>query len=393
VLTKTSSAAAGAVAFACAAAASGAAAAGGSSGGGAVYLATPEIAKVSCVRRCASRRRPQAGSTIAVLGSSFENVSKLVFQGRPGAGDDLEVRVRPVNSDKIRAKVPLGASAGPVRAYVSRTVASRPSRSVPILPPPPPEANVVLSQVPGAPALETGTSRTKVFYGARNAVKFSYRLASPMRVTVELVRATDGAVAGSWDQGDVPAGEVRELVWSGKGTPGRYSFRLTAQAAGGEVAGSAQTGDSGLRDAFDLYDHIFPIRGKHDYGEGGARFGAGRGGRSHQGQDVFAGCGTPLVAARGGRVQYSGYHAAAGNYLVVDGGGIDTDYAYMHLAEPSPFRAGDRVYTGQEIGAVGETGNARGCHLHFELWSAPGWYEGGRAFDPLPYLQSWDAWS
>ena len=70
--------------------------------------------------------------------------------------------------------------------------------------------------------------------------------------------------------------------------------------------------------------------------------------------------------------------------MVIDGDGTGEDYAYMHLAEPSPFKAGDRVYTGQRIGAVGETGNARGCHLHFELWGAPGWYQGGRPFDPLP---------
>ena len=35
-------------------------------------------------------------------------------------------------------------------------------------------------------------------------------------------------------------------------------------------------------------------------------------------------------------------------------------------------RPGDRVYTGQRIGAVGDTGNARGCHLHFEMWRGPG---------------------
>jgi murein DD-endopeptidase MepM/ murein hydrolase activator NlpD len=42
---------------------------------------------------------------------------------------------------------------------------------------------------------------------------------------------------------------------------------------------------------------------------------------------------------------------------------------------------------------VGDTGNASGCHLHFELWSAPGWYAGGEPFDPLPRLQRWDAQS
>jgi len=99
------------------------------------------------------------------------------------------------------------------------------------------------------------------------------------------------------------------------------------------------------------------------------------------------------VAARGGRVQYSGYHGEAGNYIVIDGSATGTDYAYMHLAEPSPFRKGDRVYTGQRIGSVGRTGNATACHLHFELWTAPGWYEGGHPFDPLPSLKAWDAWS
>jgi len=99
------------------------------------------------------------------------------------------------------------------------------------------------------------------------------------------------------------------------------------------------------------------------------------------------------VAARGGRVQYSGYHGEAGNYIVIDGSATGTDYAYMHLAGPSPFRKGDRVYTGQRIGSVGRTGNATACHLHFELWTAPGWYEGGHPFDPLPSLKAWDAWS
>jgi murein DD-endopeptidase MepM/ murein hydrolase activator NlpD len=385
--------AAGAGAFVCAAMPGSAlSAAGPGGGGGAVYVAVPKISKVSCVRSCASRKRVRPGSTIAVTGSNLSGVTRLIFMGARGSADDVKVPVQPRSSYRLSAKVPMGAGSGPLTAYVSRAVRSRPSASVPILPPPPPAPNAELSPVPGAPSLETGTSRTKVFYGARNAVTFSYRVRDPAGVVVELVRASDGAVVKSWDQGQVPAGEERVITWNAKSAPGRYSFRLTAQGPSGDVAQSAET-DAAGRDAFDLYDHVFPVRGKHDYGGAGAEFGAGRGGRSHQGQDVFARCGTRMVAARGGKVQYSGYHGAAGNYIVIDGAGTSTDYAYMHLTERSPFREGDRVYTGQQIGTVGESGNAHGCHLHFELWSAPGWYQGGHAFDPLPSLQSWDGWS
>ncbi|MGH3992295.1 MAG: M23 family metallopeptidase, partial [Pseudonocardiaceae bacterium] len=281
---------------------------------------------------------------------------------------------------------------------------SRPSAPGGVLPPPPPAGNAVLSPVPGprdagAPQMETGTSRTKAYVGARRAVTFSYRVSGPVpsALTVELVSGTDGTVVKSWAPAPPAPGEVQGVSWSGRlgravATPGRYSFRLTAATQAGAVARSAQTGDL-ERDAFDLYDHVFPVRGRHDYGGEGSQFGAGRAGHSHQGHDVFATCGTRMVAARGGRVKFEQYHAAAGHYIVVDGAGSDADYAYMHLAEASPFQPGDRVFTGQQIGSVGDSGNAQGCHLHFELWGAPGWYDGGDPFDPLPALQAWDSWS
>ena len=138
-------------------------------------------------------------------------------------------------------------------------------------------------------------------------------------------------------------------------------------------------------------DHVFPVQGPHRYGDG---FGADRGGRSHQGADVFADCGTPLVAAQGGRVEYAGFHSAAGHYVVITGAQSGEDYVYMHLRTASPLRRGGSVATGQTIGEVGETGNASGCHLHFEKWTAPGYYEGGHASPSVTKaLRKWDRYS
>ncbi|MBI5104070.1 MAG: M23 family metallopeptidase [Solirubrobacterales bacterium] len=138
----------------------------------------------------------------------------------------------------------------------------------------------------------------------------------------------------------------------------------------------------------ELLDAIFPIRGEHDLGQSATNgFGGARG---HKGQDMFAGCGTPIVAARGGTVTWAAYHSRAGNYAVITD---DTgrSHAYMHMRRPALAKRGEKVLTGQPIGEVGESGRASGCHLHFELWTAPGWYKGGEAVDPLPELRRWDA--
>jgi murein DD-endopeptidase MepM/ murein hydrolase activator NlpD len=136
---------------------------------------------------------------------------------------------------------------------------------------------------------------------------------------------------------------------------------------------------------------VFPIKGDHDYGTSVNRFGAPRGGRSHMGQDVLADCGLPVLAVEGGKVVYRGYQSAAGNYIVIKGAGTKRDYVYMHLRSRALYAADDKVATGARIGTVGDTGDATACHLHFELWTAPGWYNGGDAVDPLPYLKDWDA--
>ncbi len=137
--------------------------------------------------------------------------------------------------------------------------------------------------------------------------------------------------------------------------------------------------------------HRFPVGGAFDFGGSGGRFGAGRKGHSHQGQDLAAAEGTPVVAPSAGVVQTVQYQASgAGHYVVLDGDGEDRDYVFMHLQTGSiPVREGTRVRAGQLIGRVGNTGRSFGAHLHFEVWVGGGWYSGGRPVDPLPLLQSW----
>ena len=131
--------------------------------------------------------------------------------------------------------------------------------------------------------------------------------------------------------------------------------------------------------------YVFPLPSQHEYGDG---FGAGRG---HDGQDLFAKCGRKLVAANDGKIQMSEMDGSGyGNIIVLDvkGTGVDLLYAHMKKRE---VKVGDRVNAGDKVGEVGDTGNASGCHLHFEMHTAPGFWEGGHAMQKVTkYLKEWD---
>jgi murein DD-endopeptidase MepM/ murein hydrolase activator NlpD len=270
--------------------------------------------------------------------------------------------------------------------------------------PPPPSQSGMPDPAPTAGTLSLVSAKTwprkSFFYGARPP-RIRYEIGSDQPSNDLRIDVIDenGEVVRSFFRNDVAPETPDSVRWDGTAGDGRpaknghYSFRVAPQS-GGQVARRATSSASEpLSTSFDLYRYAFPILGPHDYGGAGGRFGAGRSGHTHEGQDVMAKCGTPLVAARGGTVQYSGYEGAAGNYLVIDGKGTGFDMAYMHLLEPSPLQAGMTVRTGEPIGVVGQTGDATACHLHFEIWTAPGWYEGGSPIDPLPYLEEWDSYS
>jgi len=117
---------------------------------------------------------------------------------------------------------------------------------------------------------------------------------------------------------------------------------------------------------------IFPVSGPVTSG-----FGL-RGGRMHEGIDIIAASGTPVVASAAGTVIRSDYGGGYGNVVVIDhGNGLTTTYAHNSSLVA---RAGQTVSQGQLIAYVGSTGNSSGPHVHLEFRI------NGTAVDPFNYL-------
>lgn len=112
-------------------------------------------------------------------------------------------------------------------------------------------------------------------------------------------------------------------------------------------------------------------------------WGAPRGtGRHHEGQDIFAPKGTPILSATNGYIYKIGENNLGGQTVsVISAGG--RVYYYAHLEKYAPnIEVGDRVTTRSVLGYVGTTGNAIGTppHLHFGIYTMSG------AINPLPLL-------
>jgi murein DD-endopeptidase MepM/ murein hydrolase activator NlpD len=105
----------------------------------------------------------------------------------------------------------------------------------------------------------------------------------------------------------------------------------------------------------------------------------------HSGVDIAAASGTPIMAASDGVVEYVGWERGFGQALFVRGAdGLLQVYGHSSRVA---VRAGQRVTAGQKIGEVGQTGNATGPHLHFEIAQSAAGSVGNRAVT-LAWLQS-----
>jgi murein DD-endopeptidase MepM/ murein hydrolase activator NlpD len=137
----------------------------------------------------------------------------------------------------------------------------------------------------------------------------------------------------------------------------------------------------------------FPVQGPFNFGGDQSRFGVGRPGHIHEGQDVAADEGTPVVAPVAGTVFWIAYQAEGAGYYVVIAGVDGRHYVFMHLqANSTLVTKGQAIAAGQRIASVGSTGGSTGPHLHFEIW-LNGWRASKASvpIDPLPQLQAWSA--
>lgn len=101
----------------------------------------------------------------------------------------------------------------------------------------------------------------------------------------------------------------------------------------------------------------------------------------HSGIDLGAPLGTPVLAAKAGRVDFAGWGDGYGNLVELDHGSTGTRYAHLDAIYVSQ---GQQIAQGQQIGIVGSTGRSTGPHLHFEIMVPSG--DGWLALDPAPYL-------
>jgi murein DD-endopeptidase MepM/ murein hydrolase activator NlpD len=109
-----------------------------------------------------------------------------------------------------------------------------------------------------------------------------------------------------------------------------------------------------------------------------SRFGS-RWGRKHEGIDIGAPTGTPIVAADAGKVIFSGTRNGYGKCVVIShGNGVQTLYGH---ASKLFVKSGQSVKKGEKIAAVGSTGRSTGPHLHFEV------IKNGVSKNPLNYIK------
>ena len=274
----------------------------------------------------------------------------------------------------------------------------------------------------GAPTRQRPVARTfevvpgRVREGGRVRLRLRVDERGVDRVSARVVVLTSGTgvAAARFSLGLIRTGRTLTLVWPRKHVPaaGTYVVRLHVKDPHGSTLAraAASSGKSRLvvrprprpeksqpeppaqpTPIAPIAGGVFPVAGAHTLGSGEARFGAPRRGHSHEGQDIMAAQGTPVVSPLPGTVRFVDNQPSGAGWYVVLAADDGRTLFFAHLVAGSVTVAeGARVAAGQQIAQVGSTGSSTGPHLHFEIWEG-GWRDlGGHPIDPLPQLLAWD---
>lgn len=174
--------------------------------------------------------------------------------------------------------------------------------------------------------------------------------------------------------------ELRRLIAAREKARRVAAARLRAQAQVAATGSASAPAPS----AIPAGDYVFPVAGPNNFTDDWLF--PRPGGRYHQGIDLFAARGTPIVAIADGTLSRVGWNTLGGWRLWLrDTNG--TEYYYAHFDSFAPAaREGASVSKGTVLGYNGDSGSARGTSPHLHLQIHPG---GGGPVRPWPYVTSW----
>lgn len=206
------------------------------------------------------------------------------------------------------------------------------------------------------------------------------RIADELRVVRAEAEVRARELTGIRESLDAEAQRLQERFAAAQDEYDALKKRLAAQAARRESASAAapSTGSTAASLPRPTGDMTCPIAAPTSFIDS---WGYPRsGGRTHEGTDMMAAEGAPVVAITSGTITYSGWGDTAGNWLVLSGNDGNS-YWYLHNREN--LTSGGPVKVGEQIATVGNSGNAAGgpTHVHFEYH--PG---GGGPVNPYPLV-------